>query len=433
MAAFDKIKNLLKSPVVQIIAAIVLLAALILIAVWFGLLAALLHSRWLLEILAALAAVLVFAIVFWGIPWFREYRFLHLETAAHRLSGEDSPEEFHDQFLSALGRIKAFPHGRHEEPLYALPWYLVIGSSQSGKTAALAAADELSSLMVVPKEGGTLNCDWWISNAMVALDTAGRYALQPDAKRDRTDWYRLLGLIRHYHKREPISGLIVTVAADELLAGPSEQLTAEALAIRLRIEEAIQVLDVNVPLYLLITKCDRIEGFSEFFNVLPPRILNEAIGWVDESLPGAAERGQQRDTSDALGRFEAGVHSIYERLDFLRLSILNGRAPEPISPAIFCFPEEFRALESPLRTFAQRLLSRDVKYHTPMFRGVFFVSARQEGTPLSSLRQQLGISAQPTPYDGKTHRHYFLHDLFNAVLPRDRALAAAAAPLKKST
>src|SRR5208282_3433196 len=197
------------------------------------------------------------------------------------------------------------------------------------------------------------------------------------------------------------------------------------------LNETKRELDFDFPVYLLVTKCDLIEGFKDYFSLMPSRIASEVVGWIDQEAL-AATGAQARGSAEALQRFRAGVHSIYERLHFLRLSMLNGRTPEALRQPIFCFPEEFRAIERPLMIFAQQVIGRQAIYRTPMFRGVFFLSAKQEGTPVSSLRRELGILAEPAAYDGRAHQHYFLQELFGTILPRDRTLAAPATARSKS-
>ncbi|MGH7916316.1 MAG: type VI secretion protein IcmF/TssM N-terminal domain-containing protein, partial [Candidatus Binataceae bacterium] len=217
----------------------------------------------------------------WRIPWFRRRRFISRSDPEFPAGGGASPEEFQTRFNDALRRFRTLPqHAGRGDPLYSMPWYLLLGAAQSGKSAMLAASGLFSPLTSL-KEGGTLNCDWWVSNRTLVLDTAGRFAFPADPARDRAEWYRLLSLIRHHRGREPLDGVIVTVAADELAAGPDEKLKADGGKIRERVEEVIQQLGHNVPLYLLLTKCDLIEGFVSFFSALPEAVPNEAVGYVD--------------------------------------------------------------------------------------------------------------------------------------------------------
>jgi type VI secretion system protein ImpL len=429
MAIADTLRNALESWVVRVIAAIAVVVVLIAVVAWLGVFTAIFHSRWFVEIVLALVAIVLFATLFWGVPWFRERRFVNQEGSGYRVGGGESPQEFRAKFVSTIRRLKGLPQASGKgDPLYSLPWFLMLGPAQSGKSAALAAAERFSPITTVAPEG-TTNFDCWVSNTMLVLDTAGRYAIAADAAKDRGEWYRLLRLIRYYHGRDPMSGLIITIAADRLASETEESLRELGGRLRERVEEAIEELGVDAPIYVLVTKCDRLEGFQEFFGLLPQRVLSEAVGYVDASdaVSNVAARG-----ADAFKRFQDGVGSVYDRLHVLRLSILNGKTAEPLRHPIFCFPEEFRALGGPLAAFVEPLVGNDVRYHPTILRGVFFASASQQGAPISSLRQKLEIAGQPAVAEGKQARGYFLNDLFATVLPRDRALAGPAVQRSKA-
>jgi type VI secretion system protein ImpL len=429
MAIADTARNAIESPVIRLVAAIAAVVALIAVVAWLGLFTAIFHSRWFLEIALAAAAIVVFAVLFWCVPWFREWRFVNQGSSGYRVGGEESPQEFRAKFVSTIGKLKSLPQASGKgDPLYSLPWFLMLGPAQSGKTAALAAAERFSPITAVAPEG-TANFDCWVSNTMVVLDTAGRYAIAADAAKDRGEWYRLLRLIHHYHGHDPMSGLIITIAADQLGSEPEEKLRELGGKLRERVEESIQELGVDAPVYVLVTKCDLLEGFQEFFGLLPQRVLSEAVGYVDDS--GAASNAASRGAA-AFKRFQAGVRSVYDRLHILRLSIFNGKTAEQMRQPIFCFPEEFRALEGPLEAFIEPLAGEDVRYHPTLLRGIFFASSAQQGAPISSLRRQLEISAQPAAGNGKQAKGFFLNDLFASVLPRDRALAGPAVQRSKA-
>jgi len=413
----DTMQNFLRSRLTLWIAALSALVVLLLVSHWLGWLGALAGSPWLWVGLVLLAAAAIFAGLYWGVPWLQERRFLRKESSEYVVAGEQSPEEFRAKFAKALQMLHTLPQLKGKgDPLYALPWYLLIGPGQSGKSSAVQGATVFSPLFTASGNGsGTQNYDWWVSNAAVVLDTAGRYALQVNVERDRSEWYRLLRLLRHHREREPINGVIIAVAADWLATQPDEQLRADASKLRDRMEESRQELGVDFPLYLLVTKCDLIEGFGEFLAQLPERVRSEVIGYVDDA------DAAQRDA--ALDRLQTGLTLIYDRLHLFRSSLLDGSVAEALRPAIFCFPEEFKALQRPLKSLIEPLLSKEVRYHTPLFRGIFFSSAQQTGARVSLLRQELRVGGEATPVLAGTKR-YFLSDLFESILPRDRALAA---------
>ncbi len=425
MAIVDKAKNVLRSPTTIGAAGIAIAVAIVAVLARLGVFTALVHSRWFPEILIGVAAIVVLLIIFVGLPWYRERSFVQRLGSGYQVAGEQSPQEFQARFTAALRRFRNLPqHGAKGDSTYALPWFLMIGAGAAGKTEAIKAAGIFSTLTSTASEGATQNCDWWVSNSMLLLDTAGRYTIPTDVERDRGEWYRLLRLIKYYHGAEPLSGMIIAVAADYLTSQSDEKLRGDAGQVRERIEEAIQELGVDFPIFVLLTKCDLIEGFAEFFGVLPIRVLNQAVGWVDDP-PAGISGGPPRGAA-AFRRLQDGLHSTYQRLSVLGSSVLNGNVAEGLRQPLFCFPEEFRALERRLGVFLEVVAGEDVRYHTLLLRGVFLSSARQQGPRYSFLRSQVTIGSQPAASDSKTPSRYFLRELFETILPRDRPLATAA-------
>jgi len=385
---------------------------------------ALWHSPWFWLVVAVFLAIGLWAGVHYGVPWLRERNFLRRSASPYIAAGQESPQEFQAKFVKAVNTLQGLPQLKgKDDPRYVLPWYLLIGGERTGKTGAVQGAGLFSPLIAPGNGAGTQNCDWWISNTAVILDTAGRYVTQADKARDRGEWYRLLRLISHYREHEPINGLLIAVPADELALQSEEQLRAAASRLRERMEEIVRELGIDFPVYLLITKCDSLEGFQEFFSQLPPRMLTEAFGFVDDPSLAAQPDPQLLRGESALQRLSDGLQVICSRLHRFRLTLLDSRQSVKLRQATFCFPEEFVALSRSLLTFATPLFNVDARYHTPLFRGIFFTSAQQRGALVSSLRRQLNLSAPPSLKE-EGNAHYFLHDLFQSILPRDRGLVA---------
>lgn len=113
----------------------------------------------------------------------------HLNT----LKGKEKDElkELQDKWKEAVEALRRSHLRKYGNPLYVLPWYLVIGESGSGKTTAINSARLSSPFAEAGRTSGisgTRNCDWWFFEQAIILDTAGRWTIPIDEGRDKEEW-----------------------------------------------------------------------------------------------------------------------------------------------------------------------------------------------------------------------------------------------------
>jgi len=135
----------------------------------------------------------------------REQQFVHQiieqdEAQMSRLAEKDRSEarELQDRWKEAIEALRRSHLRKKGNPLYVLPWYLVIGESASGKTTAIQSARLSSPFFEVNQVSGlsgTRNCDWWFFEQAIVIDTAGRYTIRIDEERDKEEWQRFLTLL----------------------------------------------------------------------------------------------------------------------------------------------------------------------------------------------------------------------------------------------
>ena len=183
----------------------------------------------------------------------------------------------------------------------------MIGESGSGKTTSIKSARLSSPFAEVSRTSGisgTRNCDWWFFEQAIIIDTAGRHAIPVD------EWPRQGGMAKIplpadkvSKESEPLNGLIITVAADKLLSAPPETLEADGRSIRQRIDELMRVLGPKFPVYVLVTKCDLIQGMTQFCERLPEKALDRAMGFLNHDF-----------SADIASFNERAMHTLSERL-----------------------------------------------------------------------------------------------------------------------
>ncbi|MBS3780012.1 MAG: hypothetical protein KGY41_06425, partial [Desulfovermiculus sp.] len=318
--------------------------------------------------------------------------------------------ELQERWKEGVQALKKSHLRKQGNPLYILPWYLILGESGSGKTTAIKSAKLSSPFADFHKTAGisgTRNCDWWFFEQAIILDVAGRYAIPLDEGRDKAEWQHFLRLLARYRKKEPLNGLIITLPADKALQSSEEELVQEGQSIRARINELMRVLGAKSPVYLMVTKCDLIMGMTRFCEALPEKSLNQPMGLVNPEYKKEAQAFAQE-----------AVHSVTERLKELRLLLMNTEKTARDS-SLLIFPDEFARLDKGVQAFAQGAFAANPFQETPLLRSVHFSSGQQEGTPYSHFLHSLGLTGQKDVLPN-TSKGLFLHDFFAKILPMDR-------------
>ncbi|MCH9685823.1 MAG: type VI secretion system membrane subunit TssM [Deltaproteobacteria bacterium] len=328
------------------------------------------------------------------------------------------------QFEQAIQSLKSSRLGSRgtSVALYSLPWYIIVGRPGAGKSTALRRSGlqfpfrSSRGDVSVKGVGGTRNCEWWMTREAVLLDTAGRYTTQHT---DRDEWLAFLDLLKKYRNRRPINGILATVSASELAAGTPHDALELAREIRGRVDELQERLGVVVPVYLLITKCDLLPGFTEMFADLPEDERQQIWGFT---LPA-------RSQNNLVGQCAQGFDELVAGLERRTLRRLVEERRIEARERIYGFPQHFGGLRESLLRLLNELSVEDAFHETPIVRGLYWCSGTQQGRPhdriMSTVASAFGFGppAEPAASTQLDAKSYFLGDLFTRVIFPDHELA----------
>ena len=296
--------------------------------------------------------------------------------------------ELESHWAESLEQLRSSLLRRKGNFRYVLPWFVSLGETGSGKTSVLRGARLHSPLTDVPlssTKSGTKNCDWWFFKESIVLDTAGRYSVPVNEERDKDEWKRFLLLLKKQRRKEPVSGAIVHIAADRLLAADEIELREKGQCIRRRVNQLMRVMGARIPVYLMVTKMDLVYGFTDFIDLLPPDQVSKNMGYTN-NVPAA----------DCLEIVDSAMTSISESLNEIRLLLVQ--APGAMQhPGVLLFAGEFLSLFPGIKIFAKVLFEQDQYQETLFFRGIYFCSARRTGAPTSEYLQLIGRPSGPGP------------------------------------
>ncbi|YCI82267.1 type VI secretion system membrane subunit TssM [Enterobacteriaceae bacterium] len=323
----------------------------------------------------------------------------------------------------------------------ALPWYLVIGNESAGKTSLIVSSGQEFPLpeqlaRTTGRNAPTAHCECWYANDALFVDTAGR--LLTDTNDARPEWDGILNAIGKYRPINAINGVIVAISAAEVMGASKTALRDYGALLRSRLHEIRTTLGVRCPVYVIVTKMDRLAGFEAYFRDLTAEGRDQIWG---VTFP----YGEKINATVAEQHIDRELALLTARID----STISARQQEEYAVAerrkMYTLAQDFRALTENVAAVLQNVFFASRYDETQFYstlRGVYFASARQQNeVPLANpstliQRWRRALSGQPATEareadrtDGEealisswSGRHYFLKQLFAEVIVKDAGL-----------
>ena len=184
--------------------------------------------------------------------------------------------------LRFLNKITVSRHGIRVR-LNILPWYLLIGPVNAGKTSLLANSGVKFILhrqfhhQDIEHLRTSENCDWWVTRNTSIVDVPGNYLSTQDPYPSLWDFF--LRLIKQQRGKQGIASIIIALPLPEIIQqqDPSAY-QAHLRDLFQRIHELQALFPQPIPCQLIITKCDLLPGFIEFFGESSTEDINQPWG-----------------------------------------------------------------------------------------------------------------------------------------------------------
>ncbi|RVV98298.1 type VI secretion system membrane subunit TssM [Mesobaculum littorinae] len=336
------------------------------------------------------------------------------ETPEERAASESRAEiaELQSRLKAAMALMRKVAR-RRTGYAYEFPWYLMMGPPGAGKTTLLTNSGlkfplgDAMGAEPVQGVGGTRNCNWWFTDRAILIDTAGRYTTQDSQReRDNKGFLGFLRMLRKHRRAQPINGIILTLSLTDLLTQDPDDRLREVRAVRQRLAEIEESLGARIPVYVVLTKADKLNGFAQFFEELGGQSREQVWGMTfdwDKTAPGTLPESFSRE-----------YRALQDRLSGLLLERLQQETDIARRGAIFRFPAQVAALHDSLLEIVEELASGNANVSEPMIRGVYFASATQEA---EARRSGAGPARS-------MNRSYFVNRLFGEVILGEAALVS---------
>ncbi len=300
---------------------------------------------------------------------------------------------------------------------YRTPWLLTLGPTASGKTTLLGQ----SGLVLPLGEPGEIpdtapsGCNWWLFDRAVAADLAGDLTLRAEGtESSQLAWRGFLQLLKRYRTEHPADGILLVLSAREFLGVAAddtwaqENLAARASVLRRKLLDAQATLGLRLPVFVLVSQCDLVEGYGDFVELLDPELRRETFGW---SAPGAFDKPYSPSWVDRV------FSSTQRALCLAQLRALTERRSTAGERRLTAFPAALCRLQEPLAIVLNQIFAGGSAEEPAVLRGVYFCGGRGFPTPSSSESPDETSAPPRLKTAGEDHRRVdFLHDLFRAKI-----------------
>jgi len=293
---------------------------------------------------------------------------------------------------------------------YAIPWYMLLGPTGSGKTSLIMRSGldfklrDPSATELTP--GTTRDCNWLFANEAVIMDASGRYVSQPDKSIDNAEWLSFLDILQRYRRTKPMDGLIIAVDINRIINAKDDEIERESQNIRDRIDNIVEKLGVSLPVYLIFTKCDLINGFTDFFGSLSANERNQILGF---SLNAQQQSNIPNAFKDEWTILCNSLKSYVHKVMTPEIEIQKRRG-------IYLFPRQLELSFNKVNHFVSTLFRQSTYLDRPTLQGVYLTSSLQEVSPvdlvMGDIEKSYNIRVSPSASAPAESRSFFIKDAF---------------------
>ena len=358
---------------------------------------------------------------------------------------DDAGEEIAFQLKDAESRLVKSRLGK-DATLANLPAFFVMGEGASAKTSNFVASGVNPELLTghVYDEGQiapTRALNVWFGQSAVFVEVGGAVldddaALQKLGKRLQAK----RGFTSLFGRKPPAprAALICLETESLLKSGSEDAIQNTARLLHGKLSTLSQGLGVNLPVYVLFTKADRVGFFGDFVANLSDDEARQVLGsTLALKTPGSEGVYGEAETRRVTEAFNELFYALCDR----RPPFLGREHDQHKQGGVYEFPREFRKLRGSLVRFLVELCRPSRLQAGPILRGFYFSgvrpvvieeqvaaqrSARSGGsgaaaTGIFSLHGNEGRVAPPEVRRRRVAQWVFLEKLFSEILLGDKA------------
>ena len=279
---------------------------------------------------------------------------------------------------------------------------ILIGPEKSGKTSLLKNAElafAFEKKIADPNNiQPTTTYDWWVTKQTIYIDSPGRL-FDSNNKIAQKSRDHLLRFIKKHGHKNAVSGIVLTLGIDHLLALNSAQKLDTLLQnIHINLSEIYKKFKNHPPIHIAINKCDLMTGFREFFGELSRDERQQYWGVLFNSK------------TDVISSFSEGFDRLINRLNQQLIWRLQHEYNTDKKALINDFPLQMKQTKTKLTEFFSKW--QNVLGSKFNLKSICFTAATQKPIKNQATLNQESNGSQLINIQQPVNSAYFLHDFF---------------------
>lgn len=334
--------------------------------------------------------------------------------------------------------------------------WLLLGEPGSGKSRLMQQGEVelpagINQATMADEATATLNL--WITSKGAVWDIGGRMFLSRWGGRQDNEWRVFLEEFRKVYENSLPNGMVLTIPVDALLHDDAALQDRKISLIADEMRAMVHATGAYCPVWVVVTKCDLIPGFSEFGSLLDQNECRRSLGWYNPEPSGAFEQNRAAAAFDDLTARLRGLRDSFALNTTVWERTADGTDRADTMSPVYLMPERFAEMKNSLQRYLAGIFTHVQHregHHGRLFRfcGFWFTAAldkpvvsvehilveNREGSLRPVVIQQApGVSSEMPAWQnaGNTTgivtvrekilstaspRHYFTADLWNKVI-----------------
>ena len=253
---------------------------------------------------------------------------------------------------------------------YDYPWVILLNEGGENNRIPIEEIDVTRSSVSKNLDGNKSFFWHYFSKGLILEFSSNALAGQNESSREEIKWAEFLKLCNRYRPRRPIDSIVISVPANILLDSRSN-IEAKTVLKNLskitsqRIWMVQNSFSIRIPVYLIVSGCEEIQGFSSFAQSLPKSMRNSILGWSNPN--DLFTIFSKKWIVQAIDEISARVSSLVMEMGASHPD-KNNRLEE------FLLPLEIKNLQNGLVEYTEGLVESSGFYEPFFFRGIFMVT-----------------------------------------------------------